>query len=127
MVFLLNNLGIGININVGSIWDWWPIIPLLMGVNGLFLSFSPVSDDTGRRASFSFGQFLTGLVLVAIGGIDLGRNLNLFEVDMSRFWNVFGPLVLMLVAIPLLWAAYSRVAEVPGNFRAAVILPSWAV
>jgi hypothetical protein len=45
---------------------------------------------------------ITGLLLVAVGVIYIGRNLNLFEVDMIRFWNIFWPVVLILVAISLI-------------------------
>ncbi len=68
----------------------------------LVLSFRPVGGDTGRRVFFSRGQLVTGLLLVAVGVIYLGRNLNLFEVDMNRFWNIFWPVVLILVAISLI-------------------------
>lgn len=102
VILLLNNLGIGIDINVGNIWDWWPVIPLIIGLNWLVLSFRLGGSDAERRAGFSWGQLGSGLLLVAVGAIYLGRNLNLFEVDMSRFWNIFWPAILIFVAISLI-------------------------
>ena len=102
VVFLINNLNIGIHIQVGHIWDWWPVIPLIIGLNWLVLAFRPAGGDGERRLFFSWGQFISGLLLAAVGAIYLGRNLDLFQVDMSRFWNIFWPVVLILIAISLI-------------------------
>ncbi len=102
VLLLLNNLDIGIDIEIGQILKLWPVIPLILGLNWLFLSFGSTEAEGGRKVYFSWGQFVTALIFIAIGIVFLGRNLKLFEVDLSLFFNLLWPVLLILIGISLL-------------------------
>ncbi len=102
VILLLNNLVEGIDIDVRQILQLWPVIPLVLGLSWLFGSFGFTSEEKGQKAFFSWGQFVTALVAIAVGVIFLGRNLDLFDVDTRIFWNLLWPVVLILIGINLL-------------------------
>ncbi len=102
VILLLNNLGVGIEIETRQVLRLWPVIPLILGLNWLFLSFGSTESDKGKRVFFSWGQFITALITIAIGVVFLGRNLGLFEVDTSLFFNIIWPVILILIGISLL-------------------------
>ena len=102
VLLLLNNLNIGVQFNIRDLLHYWPVIPLILGLNWLFLSFGSTSGVEGSKAYFSWGQFVTALIVIAFGGIYLGRNLGLFDFDTAIFWNMVWPLVLILIGISLL-------------------------
>ncbi len=102
VLLLLNNLNIGVQINIRDLLHYWPIIPLILGLNWLFLSFGSASGAEGSKAYFSWGQFVTSLIVIAFGGVYLGRNLGLFDFDTAIFWNMVWPLVLILIGFSLL-------------------------
>ncbi len=102
VILLLNNLGVGIEIEVREILRLWPVIPLILGLNWLFLSFGSSEGAEGKKVFFSWGQFITALIAIAIGVIFLGRNLGLFEVDTSMFFNLLFPVILILIGFNLL-------------------------
>ncbi len=103
VLLLLSNLDVGIDIDLRQILRLWPVIPLILGLNWLFLSFGSVSTgEEGKKVFFSWGQFITALVAIAIGVLFLGRNLGFFEVDTRMFWNIFWPVILILIGFNLL-------------------------
>ncbi len=102
VILLLNNLVEGIDIDVRQILRLWPAIPLVLGLNWLFTSFGSTSAEGQQKVFFSWGQFATALIAIAIGVIFLGRNLGLFYVDTSIFWNLLWPAVLILIGVSLL-------------------------
>jgi len=102
VLLLLNNLNLGVEIEMSQILRLWPVIPLILGLNWLFLSFSSTGSAEGKKIYFSWGQFVTALIFIAVGVIYLGRNLGLFEVEVQLFWNILWPLVLILIGINLL-------------------------
>ncbi len=102
IILLLNNLGVGIEIEVREILRLWPVIPLILGLNWLFLSFGSTESAEGKKVFFSWGQFITALIAIAIGVIFLGQNLGLFEVDTSMFFNLLFPVILILIGFNLL-------------------------
>ncbi len=102
VILLLNNLGVGIEIEVREVLRLWPVIPLILGLNWLFLSFGSSEGAEGKKVFFSWGQFSTALIAIAIGVIFLGRNLGLFEVDTSMFFNLLFPVILILIGFNLL-------------------------
>jgi hypothetical protein len=102
VLLLLNNLGIGIDIEIRHIIRLWPVILLILGINWLILSFGSTGSEAGRRVYFSWGQFITALIFIAFGTVFLGRNLGLFEVDLSIIFNIFWPVILILVGFSLL-------------------------
>ena len=94
----------GLQIQVGSVWSYWPVIPLLLGLNWLILSFRQSGSDEGRRVFFSWGQFVTGLIVTAVGVYFLGRKIwpEYFDFDFKIFWPVLGAALLILFGISLL-------------------------
>ncbi len=102
VILLLNNLVEGIEIDVGQIIRLWPVIPLVLGLSWIFASFGSVSAEGEQRVFFSWGQFVTGLIAIAVGVIFLGRNLDLFYLDISIFWRLLWPLILILIGFSLL-------------------------
>lgn len=102
VLLLLNNLGLGIEIEVGQVIKLWPVILLILGINWLILSFGSTGSETGRRVYFSWGQFITAFIVIAVGAVFLGRNLDLFEVDLSILFNLLWPVILILVGFNLL-------------------------
>lgn len=102
VLLLLSNLGLGIEIEIREILRLWPVIPLILGFNWLFLSFGYTAARGEKKIYFSWGQFITALFAITIGVVYLGRNLGLFEVDLGLFWNIFWPIVLIFIGFNLL-------------------------
>ncbi|HHX76906.1 MAG TPA: cell wall-active antibiotics response protein [Firmicutes bacterium] len=90
-VLLLNNLGIT-EINFRQ---YWPLFPLLWGL-GLAVNAKQ------EGSFFSFGQFVSGLVVMAISTAYLLRNLDVWDPDFSLFWKLFWPVLLILAGVSIL-------------------------
>lgn len=98
VILLLNNLGI-IEYSTGEIFKvFWPSLILLWGFNTITESFS----SSSRGSSISWSQFITGCVLLFLGLVFLGRNLGWFYIDLTSFWKVFWPLIIILAGLSLL-------------------------
>jgi hypothetical protein len=102
VLLLLKNLGLNIDLNIRQILNYWPAIPLLLGLNWLFLSFGSTKAEEGKKVFFSWGQFTTALIAIAVGVVFLGRNLGLFQIDTRLFLNLLWPFILILIGINLL-------------------------
>ncbi len=102
VLLLINNLDLGIEIDIRQILRLWPVIPLILGLNWLFLSFGYTVAGEEKKIYFSWGQFITALIAITIGVVYLGRNLGLFEVDLRLFWNLFWPVILIIIGFNLL-------------------------
>lgn len=102
VLLLLNNLDLGIEFEMRQVLRLWPVIPLILGLNWLILSFGSSSREEGRKVFFSWGQFISSLMFIAIGVVFLGRNLGLFEVDLGLFFNLLWPVILILIGINLI-------------------------
>jgi lia operon protein LiaF len=98
VTLLVNNLNIeGFELDLGT---YWPVFPLLWGVGMALESMGREARD-GHKAHFSMGQLVTGLVVIFISAAYLGRNLELFLIDFSTFWQLFWPIVIILIGISL--------------------------
>lgn len=75
---LLNNIGVIHNLNI---WDYWPVILILVGIGRFFRPF-----DGG-------GQYIEGLILIAIGALILMNNLDYIDFNIGTYW----PILLILV------------------------------
>ncbi len=102
VILLLSNLGVDIDIEVRQVLRLWPVIPLVIGLNWLYLSFGSTSAGGESKFYFSWGQFVTAIIVLAIGVIFLGRNLGLFEVDTSLLFSIIWPVILILVGVSLI-------------------------
>ncbi len=90
-VLLLNNL----EITEISFWEYWPLFPLVWGL-GL------VVNAKQKGSSFSGGQFVSGLVVMAVSTAYLLRNLAIWNLDFALFWKLFWPVFLILAGVSIL-------------------------
>lgn len=98
VTLLLNNLNIkGFELDLGT---YWPVFPLLWGIGMGLESFRRETGD-GHKAYFSMSQLVTSLVVIFISAAYLGRNLELFQINFTTFWQLFWPIVIILIGISL--------------------------
>jgi predicted membrane protein len=93
VVILLNTLGVT-DLSIGDLFAtfFWPVFFIAVGASFL----------TTRRP-LSFGRLLAGVVLIALGLLYLGDQLNWFHVDIGDVWQLFWPVILILVGLNLLF------------------------
>ena len=89
VLFLLENLGI---VYVRNVWEFWPIILIMLGLARM----GTCASASGRTS---------GLVLVAVGGIFLASNLGYLSWDL---WRFFWPVILILAGVGLLLRGMDR-------------------
>jgi len=82
VLFLLQNLGIPF---FDNIWDFWPVILIMLGLSR-------------AASSYGWGGRVWGGMLVLIGGCLLLGNLNIFYFRWSQFW----PVIVVAVGISML-------------------------
>jgi lia operon protein LiaF len=101
-LFLLTNVGV-IEMDLSTIIaTYWPILIIFWGVStfgkALLHSFS------GRnRIPWASNQLFWGLVLIAIGIVIQGNNLDYFEVGWSHIWNWTWPLLIIYIGLKILF------------------------
>ena len=114
ILMLIDRLGYPVEIS--RFWEYWPVIPLIIGLQWLVTSLS-WKQRAETRGFFPWGQFITGLILVIIGVLYLGRNLELIAKDyISQFWSLLIPLLLILIGLSLL-----RGKAAGGKSRLAIL------
>jgi predicted membrane protein len=89
ILFLLENLGL---VYVRNVWEFWPIILIVLG----FARLSTCSSASGRTSA---------LVLLGVGGIFLANNLGYLPWNL---WRFFWPVVLILWGFGLLLRGLDR-------------------
>ena len=82
VLILLDNLGYGLHF---SIWDWWPVLLILIGV-------------TQVSKSHPFRQTGSGSVLIIIGLLLLFKNLDFITLRFKDIW----PVLLILAGLGML-------------------------
>ncbi|MDD4335327.1 MAG: cell wall-active antibiotics response protein [Desulfotomaculaceae bacterium] len=98
VVLLLNNFNI-IDVSAGYlISTYWPLLLVLWGIDLLLPGAGSRSFKPGRKS----GALITGLILIALGLLVIGHNLDLYELDFSFFWSLFWPVVIILIGWSLL-------------------------
>ncbi|MDD4767369.1 MAG: cell wall-active antibiotics response protein [Desulfotomaculaceae bacterium] len=98
VVLLLNNFNI-INISVGYlVLTYWPLLLVLWGIDLLL----PDAESGGSKPGRKSGALITGLILIALGLLITGHNLDLYELNFSFFWRIFWPVVIILIGWSLL-------------------------
>ena len=83
LLFLLRNLGIVYFDNIGQ---YWPVIPIVVGVSRLISSRSP-------------REVMSGVILGGVGTLFLLRNLGIIY---GNLWGVFWPGILIAVGLSML-------------------------
>lgn len=100
LTMLLNNLGLT-QVKMGDLLStYWPLILVYLGLSSL-------TEGLGRKGERRNlwvlpGERLVALIILIVGILLLGRNLNLFQVNLSFFWNLFWPIVIILFGINVL-------------------------
>lgn len=95
VILLLNNFEIT-RIDIGDlIGNFWPVILLLWGFNVV----------VARKNNTDL--FIGGL-LILLGVLMLGNNLNIFEFDFSWIWGAIWPTLLIIIGFNLLQGAKGK-------------------
>lgn len=88
---LLNNLGMT-DLDIGEMFaTYWPIIFIIWGLETII----------EKKYRNNTNLIFAGLLLLLGAGI-IGRNLGYFSFDFSILWNIFWPLILILIGINIL-------------------------
>ena len=88
VIGLLNNFGVTA-ISFGYLISLlWPL--LLVGAG--------ITLITNRNLS----SLITGAILLCLGLTFLGRNAGVFDIDMTNFWQIFWPVIIILIGINVL-------------------------
>ena len=89
VLFLLENLGY---VYVHNLWEFWPVILVVLGV--------------ARMANCrSAAGMVSGAILTLIGGIFLASSLGFIPFDI---WRLFWPLILILAGVGMLFRGLDR-------------------
>lgn len=124
IVLLLNNLGLT-EVSISDITStYWPLILIYLGLSSLT---EGLKREDVRSQRILPVERLTGLILLGLGLLLLGNNLELLEVDLSFFWSIFWPLLLIFFGINLLkgitgsggtnWAIMSGIEKTKEAWR----------
>lgn len=70
-----------------NIWDYWPVILIVIGLGKFFRPF------TGAN------QYIEGLIWIAIGSLFLLDNLDLFSFNIGKYWPLFIVLLGMIIIL----------------------------
>ncbi|NLM97331.1 MAG: cell wall-active antibiotics response protein [Halanaerobiaceae bacterium] len=89
LILLLNNIGIT-DFNIGDLFStYWPLVFIILGLDILL-------EKNSKKSVFNM---ILGTFFFLLGIAIIGRNLDLFDFDFSILWNIFWPLLLILIGI----------------------------
>ena len=95
IILLLNNVGI-ITVSIGLLaTTYWPVVIILVGLNFII-----------NRGST--GEIISGLVFVCIGVLLLGKSTGLLQINLALLWNLFWPIIIILIGFTLLFGHKSN-------------------
>ncbi len=101
--FLLGNFGF-LEFNMSHIVrTYWPVILLVLGINYL-------QGGKERR------NYISGFIFIVLGLLFLGRNTGILAFDMRTFWQMFWPVVLILLGL-----SFMRGPQIKGRSNWAVM------
>ncbi len=107
VLWLFNNLGIT-TISIGElISTYWPVILIVWGLDIL------VQKARKRK----YGEVISGLVLLVLGILVLGRNVGIYEMDFTVLWKLILPLFIIFVG----WSLLKNKASSSGGTHFAVM------
>jgi predicted membrane protein len=92
----LNNVGVIHNLDI---WDYWPVIFILIGIGRFFRPYTGGS------------QYVEGLILTVIGSLLLMNNLDLMVFNIDTYW----PLLLVLVGALIIINSFSAHHAASGS------------
>jgi len=105
ILFLIENLGVAIGINI---WDFWPVALILIGL-------SHISKPSEIRQGFS------GAIFIIVGVLFLLNNLDIIVFDIGTYW----PIIVILIGIAIIKDAVLGGHKAPSssdNFNLLFIL-----
>jgi len=112
VIMLLNNFGV-LSINVGDLISiYWPLLLVIWGIDMMF----PGAGAASKKSRKNRGKPAAGLILIALGLLLTGHNLDLFKLDMSVVWKLFWPAVIIIIGWNML-----RGTSGPGSAHWAVL------
>lgn len=93
--FLLSNFDL-LDLNMGYLLrTYWPVVLLLLGLNIM---------QSGRER----GSYISGAVVIALGLLFLGRSTGIITFEMRAFWQLFWPVVLILLGLSFMRGPQAR-------------------
>ena len=101
VVFLLNHLGV-VTMSIGEFFStFWPVFVILFGLQGMLL-------QTG-------GVFWWNPLVVLIGVVFLGRNLEWFDWDVGDLMQLLWPVIIILVGLSMIFKGSRRSGRKNAN------------
>lgn len=101
--FLLGNFGF-LEFNMSYlVRTYWPVVLLVLGIVYLL---------GGRER----GNYISGVIFIALGLLFLGRNTEILVFDMRTFWQIFWPVLLILLGL-----SFMRGPQITGRSNWAVM------
>jgi predicted membrane protein len=101
VLFLLQNLGI---LYFEDIWQYWPVILIVIGVSR-------------AASSLGLGGRVAGGIMVFVGMIFLLQNLGIIH---GNVWRYVWPMVLIIIGLGMLVRAVERHNMAPGGAEGAI-------
>jgi len=105
ILFLLENLGVTIGVDM---WDFWPVALILIGL-------SHISKPPETRHGFS------GAIFIIVGVLFLLNNLDIIVFDIGTFWPIIVILVGMAIIKDAVWGGHKAPSS-SDSFNLSFIL-----
>jgi hypothetical protein len=113
--FLLLNLNL-VTLGPGELFStYWPVLLIIWGIDALFRQYWCRKDDDQKACGGN--STLWGTILIILGLVFIGGNLDLYSLDLSLFWKIFWPVVIILVGWGLIRGT-ARLGSVSGGHSA---------
>lgn len=104
-LFLLNQLGL-VDVSLGYLFaTYWPVFLILAGISQL------------ANGNIRGSGFIGSVVLLAIGGYFLARNLDLISLSPGDFFKFFFPLALIVIGLTVLFKPGNGKKNRPTDFQ----------
>jgi hypothetical protein len=101
LLWFFNNIGIT-HVAIGRlIAVYWPVLFVIWGLEIILREITYRSQAESRSTGLR-STVLNGAILVVIGALILGSNLGIWSLNLSVVWQVFWPVVLILIGWSIL-------------------------
>ncbi len=102
LVWFLNNLGlvqVGVRQLIGI---YWPLLLVIWGLDRLMERSQHKKGRGGITTRISIADRIAVILVIGLGLLVLGNNLELYSLDFSILWALFWPAVLIIIGWSLL-------------------------